>query len=427
MNELIALAGKDLKLLVRDRVGFFFTFFFPLIYCIFFGTIFASQSRGSGKLRVLVVDEDRTDGSQRFIESLRESGEFDIELDERDSATDRVRRGDRTAFIALPKGFGEARERMFWGDPVTLQTGIDPSRQAEAGMIQGVLAATVFRGMQDLFSNPQSMIDRSRKWTADLRDSPNVAPETRRVLEGFFTQLESFMRAIPKDIEGPSGSARPSWEPFRIESVPIVRKRIGPKNPYEVSFPQGIIWGVMGCAAGFGISLVTERTRGTLIRLRISPVSRAQILGGKALACFATAMTLQVLLIGLGALVFRIRPWSPGLLTLAFLCVSVAFVGIMMLLSVLGKTEQAAGGIGWGVLVLMAMIGGGMIPQFFMPSWLQQISVVSPIRWAIQAMDGAIWRQYSIAEMAVPCGVLLGIGALCFLLGVRAFRWTEDG
>jgi ABC-2 type transport system permease protein len=427
MNQLIALAGKDLKLLLRDRIGFFFTFFFPMIYCIFFGTIFASQGRGSGKLRVLVVDEDRTDGSQRFIDTLGKSGEFDIEIDERESAADRVRRGDRTAFIALPKGFGEARERMFWGDPVTIQTGIDPSRQAEAGMIQGVLAATVFRGMQDLFSNPELMIERSQAWTAELRNSPNLDPGTRRVLEGFFTQLESFMKAIPKDTDGPTGIANASWEPFRIESVPIVRKRIGPKNPYEVSFPQGIIWGVMGCAAGFGISLVTERTRGTLIRLRISPVSRAQILGGKALACFATAMTLQIVLIGLGVLVFRIRPWSPGLLAVALLCVSAAFVGIMMLLSVLGKTEQAAGGIGWGVLVIMAMIGGGMIPQMFMPAWLQQISVVSPIRWAIQAMDGAIWRQYSVTEMAVPCAVLLGFGAVCFGLGVRAFRWTDSG
>ena len=32
MNAILALAIKDLRLLFRDKVGFFFTFFFPLLY-----------------------------------------------------------------------------------------------------------------------------------------------------------------------------------------------------------------------------------------------------------------------------------------------------------------------------------------------------------------------------------------------------------
>lgn len=41
MRKVLALAGKDLRLLIRDRAGFFFVFFFPLLYAIFFGFIFS--------------------------------------------------------------------------------------------------------------------------------------------------------------------------------------------------------------------------------------------------------------------------------------------------------------------------------------------------------------------------------------------------
>jgi ABC-2 type transport system permease protein len=73
----------------------------------------------------------------------------------------------------------------------------------------------------------------------------------------------------------------------------------------------------------------------------------------------------------------------------------------------------------------MAMIGGGMVPLFLMPPWLQTVSHLSPVKWAILTMEGAIWWGFSLTEMAVPCGILLAVGGGCFAIGVAAFRWTE--
>mgnify|MGYP006150194429 CR=1 FL=1 len=47
-----------------------------------------------------------------------------------------------------------------------------------------------------------------------------------------------------------------------------------------------------------GQILVFERTHGTLVRLRMAPLTRAQILGGKALACFVSIMLVEVILLG---------------------------------------------------------------------------------------------------------------------------------
>ncbi|KAA0221294.1 ABC transporter permease, partial [bacterium] len=49
----------------------------------------------------------------------------------------------------------------------------------------------------------------------------------------------------------------------------------------------------------------------------------------------------------------------------------------------------------------------------------QSVSNVSPIKWGILALEGAIWRGFSPAEMATPCLILIGVGVACFALGVR--------
>ena len=183
----------------------------------------------------------------------------------------------------------------------------------------------------------------------------------------------------------------------------------------------------MGCAAGFAISLVDERTKGTLVRLRIAPIGRMHILAGKALACGLTTIAAPTVLLLLAVVAFGVRPDSWPLLGVAVVCVALCFVGIMMLLSVLGKTERSAAGIGWAVLIVIAMIGGGTIPLAFMPPWMQPLSHLSPVKWSILAMEGAIWRNFSAAELALPCGILVAVGLLCFTIGTRAFRWSEEG
>ncbi len=179
---------------------------------------------------------------------------------------------------------------------------------------------------------------------------------------------------------------------------------------------------MIGCAFGFAISLVIERTHGTLTRLQMSPVSRTQVLAGKALACFLAIVIVQVLLFGIARLAFGVRPGSLPLLIAAGVSLGIAFVGIMMVISVLGKTEQAVGGLAWAILLPMSMLGGGMIPLFAMPAWMQGVSNYSPVKWGILALEGAIWRGFSPADMLLPCGILVMVGLVGFTVGARVFR-----
>ena len=79
------------------------------------------------------------------------------------------------------------------------------------------------------------------------------------------------------------------------------------------------------------------------------------------------------------------------------------------------------------LLIVMAMIGGGMIPLMFIQKigFLAALSNLSPVKWSILAIEGAVWRGFSPQQMMFPCVVLLGIGVTSFLIGALLFKRFE--
>ena len=186
--------------MLRDRAGFFFTFFFPLIMALFFGVMFFGEGGGSGnaKLRIVVVDEDRTAGSAAFVERLRAASDLDVlPAATREEAFDMVRRNaeDRTAYVVLPPGFGAAREQVFSGRSTTILLGVDPSRQgggrhargsADAVRVRADARRDVGSGAHARANAPIARVARRRQHDAlgDARAPPHVPRQRRRVLRG---------------------------------------------------------------------------------------------------------------------------------------------------------------------------------------------------------------------------------------------------
>ena len=414
MSAVLALAAKDLRLLTRHRGDFFFVVGWPILLAVLFGVIFAAPPEGRSPLPIAVADEDGTDGSRAFVARLSKAGGVDVAGVSRAEAEALVRQGKRVAWVALAPGFGEAAANPLAGQPPTVQMGIDPSRKPEAAMLEGLLAREAAAGLSERLSDREA----SRRMVADalsrLRYAPPWSPERKRN-ERFLAELDQWLAAAPAE-----GGVK--LQPLVVEAHAVAQERRGPRRSFEFTFPQGMLWGLIACAANFAISLVKERSSGTMGRLLTAPITRRQILLGKALGCLTAMIAVEALLVAIGVLGFGVRPTSWPLLAAAALAAAVAFTGIMMALSVLGGTEQSASGAAWATLLVLAMLGGGMVPLFVMPSWMATASGVSPAKWAILAFEGALWRGLSPAEMALPLGLLLAIGAGGFALGSRLFR-----
>lgn len=436
MGRIFSMAVKDLRLLIRDKFGLFWVTAFPLLFAIFFGTIFSGTGGGSRSMRIAIVDEDQSSYAEDFIGQLNASPSLRLVPMTRDSAVSEVRRGKLVAYVALLPEFGEMRGMMFGGIPI-LEIGIDPSRQAESGFLQGQLAKVAFGNMQKTYSNPQKVGEELLQLSKYVGQwggfSADQQSHTKRLLEdmsGVLGSVDSNAWKTPattSDSTAETDSSKSeSVTGLPIKTVSVIDDRVGPRSAFEIYFPTAIMWGLLGCAATFGASLVRERQTGTLLRLRLAPLTRAHILAGKGLACFLACLSVSVLLLIIGYYIFGVRIISLFHIAMGVLATALCFVGIMMGISVLGKTEEAVAGAGWGILLVLSMIGGAMVPAMFMPNWIKTISYISPVRWGLMAIEGAIWRDYTFSEMLFPVGILLAFGAACFIVGVIVFSRRDS-
>ncbi len=440
MNRILKMAMKDLKLLLRDKMGAFFIIGFPILMGLFFGLIMGdmgSTGGGGSQMRICIVDQDNSSLSQKFIESFQQNESVELkEMADLETARESVRKGQRVAMLVLTEGFGETAG-VFWGEAPTIQIGADPSRAAESAMLQGFVMEAIGSLAGSRFQDQDLMNDFLEKSRQDLEDNESISVANRLLMKTFLGSVEGMVESIDAlQTESDESSAAPGGEEgfqfANIEAIDVTRT-IDPKSQrgqvmkmksrWDVSFPQAMMWGVLACCAGFAISIAQERTQGTLTRLQVAPVSKFEIISGKALACFISVIAVIALMTVLG-IQLGMRPKNFPLLILAAVCVSFCFVGIMMVMSVLGKTEQSVNGAGWAINMVMAMLGGCMIPVMFMPQFMQSLSVVSPIRWAILSIEGAIWRDFSFTEMLLPCGILLAIGASGVAVGVQVLKRT---
>jgi ABC-2 type transport system permease protein len=423
MSVVLVLALKDLRQLIRNRMGAFWIFVFPVVMALFFGAIFGgSQSGAAKRLSLAVVDEDGSEASQALVKRLRDSDALSVEALDRAKARESVRLGKRSAYLVIPKGFGDSMPLFGRGSP-TLELGIDPTRKAEGGYLQGLLIQASFEGLRDQFMDPAKMRPHVAESLAEIERVDAGLPDgQQKVLATFLKGLDSFLGEVdPKGFQ----EHGPAMDPVKIKMIPITEKRAAPRSAYEISFPQAILWALIACSTSFALAMVRERMWGTFLRLRAAPLSRRQILQGKGLACFLADITVILFLLILGRLACGVRLDHPALLALAIPCSAACFVGIMVFVSVLGKTDQTVSGAGWGILMIFSMLGGGMVPLFVMPGWMRTLSDISPVKWSIVALEGAIWRDFSLSEMMLPCAVLLAFGTIFAVVGLLRFIRME--
>jgi len=444
MNAIIAIAVKDLTLVLRDRTAAFFIFVFPLFVALFFGVIFSGAGRaGSGRMPVAVVNESTGARGAALVAQLAADASITATIvPSREEGERGVRRGRFVACVIVPASFDAGMLSLFAGGGLTIELVTDPSRRAEAGLLEGKLNELAFLQLSSMFEDAQAMSQMTTLGRTALLAS-GMDDEQRLALGGVFTGLDRFTAArarseaaarAPSEADAAPGSGaadgaddQPAWRPLRVNVSTVLDERKNPRTSYEISFGQGVVWGLMSCVTGFGASLAEERSRGTLLRLRTAPIRRRQVLLGKALAAFTACMLVQGMLIALGQLPFfgvQISSW-PLALT-ATVITGIGFSGLMMLLAGLTRTEGGAQGLGRAAVLVLAMIGGGTIPLFFMPPWLQAISSISPFSWATTAIDGYTWRAFTLTEMAPALGVLLAVGVIGFVVGTLCMRWQEE-
>lgn len=425
MHPIVAIALKDLRLLARDRVSAFFTFGFPLVVALFFGFIFGGAGGGGGDDALEVAVWAEGAGARDFANALDADDSIKVEsVATIEEGRELVRKGKALACLELGASF----------DPGGILSGgleikgvVDPKRKAESGLLAGKLNQIAFMQMSKTFNDPKAMremMSSNRKRIMASDASPALKGAFGLLFSSVDSLSENFAAENAKKSDAPAGSnTQTAWTPVRLDLAEMAVTRQGPPNAFTLSFPQGVVWGLMGCVMAFATSFIRERVAGTLSRLSAAPISPGVVLAGKALACFLTCVCVQALMLVVASVPpFNVRVAEPGMMAASIVASSLGFTGLMAFIAGLSRSEGAAEGIARAVLIVLALIGGGSIPLMFLPPVVRTLSGISPFKWVTQAWEGALWRGLGLADMALPLAVLLAVGVIGYFAGAAVMR-----
>lgn len=369
MKTAWAIASNEWRLLTRDWVALALTLLMPFAYAGFFGVLYDAIGKEIYQMRIdiAVVDLAHNDASAKLIQEMSKTKELSIELMPQSQADEAVKRGDLAALVEIPEDFELSLATLTRPDAEPLSVRHSAARKVEGRVLNSILWRLVVEAVQD-------------------------AAGSGGLIPGMHVKLHS---------------------PVALK--PVTEEHRRPPNAIDVSFPQGMIWGVLSCAAAFGAGIATERSRGTLTRIFLTPISRGTYLAGKALACGVTIVILCGLMLA-GGMFAGITPHSYPELLAAVGATAIGFTGVMMLLATV-LSGASASGSAWAVMMVLGVLGGGLIPSFLMPPWLEKASYASPVRWTLLLFEGPLWRFYTWEDMALPLAVVCGLGVVCFGLG----------
>ncbi len=192
---------------------------------------------------------------------------------------------------------------------------------------------------------------------------------------------------------------------------------------YQILVPSYTVMFTFFLVLNVGWVFVAERQQGTLKRLRTAPITRTDLLLGKLIPYFLLSLGQGAFLLVAGKLIFGMR-WGPDewplwyqtlwILPVVF-TTSLAAMGLAMLVAAVARTEAQVALYGAVPVLIMALIGGCVLPRDLMPEQTQSMTLLTPHGWALSA-----YRELLTADPTyVPnidivvraCLVLTGFGA----------------
>ncbi|WP_030163761.1 ABC transporter permease [Spirillospora albida] len=196
---------------------------------------------------------------------------------------------------------------------------------------------------------------------------------------------------------------------------PVLFDRIGPM--LLGLFPFLIMFVVTSVAT------LRERTGGTLERLMSMPTGRLDLLLGYSLA-FGLLTLVQVGVVLVIALTWLDLDLSGSLASLVVVAVLDALLGMALglLASAFARTEFQAVQFMPAFVLPQLLLCGLIIPRERMASWLEAVSDVLPLTYAVDGMREIAANPDVTGRLLLDVAVIAGFVAVALLLGAATLR-----
>ena len=427
MTPFLALLRKDFQVFFNDRRAVIMSFVAPILIGSFFGYVFGGSTNPSdpGKTTVLIVDQENGTVSRDITARLKAEKSIDAKSATLEDARALVRKGSAPVAIVIPADFGASATQSFFraGNKPTVTLLTDPSHQAEAAMIEGMLTGHIMQAVSKEAFSGQTGKSTALEGLKALEGDTTLPAEQKNALRSILQGVSKYDGQIPGNGGGGGGLSIP----FTTAREQLTAQAGIPYNSYAHSFGGMAIQFILFMGIDVGIGLLLQRQRGLWKRFRAAPLSKLELLGSRAVSAMLIAVIILAVVFAFARVVFNVRIEGS---IVGFTAVCAAF-GLMtatygLLIAALAKTAEAARGLSVLGTLIMVMLSGAWVPSFLFPGWLQNMTKLVPARWAMDGLDAMTWRGLPGSEAVMPVAVLLGFSLLFGVIAVARFQWEEQ-
>lgn len=392
MRRIFAMAGLNFVQIFRDRSELVSIIGLPLLLTWVFGAAFGAGA-GGVPMSVPVADLDHSVYSERIVTAIDEAKGSDARAVSEQSARQLVADGQAPVAVVVPAGFGK---RIEDDETARIYVMRDPGSANAQVIVQIVDGAAT-------------------------RIAANA--EAARVAAGALGGTESFVELFTyaDDLWSPDPPVGVESRVVAANTARANELEAPPNTQYSLGFT---VFFVMMVALGSAGGVLEEREIGTLRRLMVAPVRRAEILAGKTLGVALVASFEASMLVGFGALVFGV-PWGDDPLPVALLLLSLvlAATGLGVMLSALVRTRNQMSALTPILSTALAMIGGCYWPLEITSPFMQKLALATPTGWAMVGLKDVVARGMGLEAVVLPVAVLLGFAAVTLAIGTARLKF----
>jgi ABC-2 type transport system permease protein len=217
----------------------------------------------------------------------------------------------------------------------------------------------------------------------------------------------------------------------------VFKDELAPGVSFTQYFAAGMIASGIALSSfqSMAIGIAVERDDGTLKRLRGTPMPPLAYFLGKIGLVLVTSLVQFGVLLAISALLFGLKPPASGALWVRFAWLFLLGIAAGTVLGIayssIPRSSRSAGAVVSPVVIVLQFISGIFFIYSQLPSWMQHVGALFPLKWIAQGMrsvflpDSFAAQEVGGWQLPHAALVLTAWTVVGLLLCIRIFRWTR--
>jgi ABC-2 type transport system permease protein len=401
---------KDIRILTRDKLGLVFMFVMPIVLAVVITAVQNStfEMLNTNTVPMLICNRDTGEAGRQMQTAIEKVGMFSLKQ-VTPNVTDkeisnRMHAKDAVIAIIIPADFTQKlKEKADVIAKKALQNfGMQTNKTVttiDSGQVQPIT----------LLYHPVLQESFRHSIQGALKSALQVV-QNKEVLKSIYFAMNE--TTLPDSLEKDLMNSQ-----VGIVEIPVSRD--GSRNIPNASqhnVPAWTVFAMFFIVISLGGSVVREKLNGSFVRLKTLPTNYLVALISKQLSYLFITFIQALVVFSMGIWLFpsmglpklNLPADIIGVVIVTLICGWCA-VSYAIMIGVFAKTQEQANGIGAVSIVLMAAVGGLLVPSFAMPESFQFVMKLSPLHWCLEAYYGLFLEGGKLKDVIINIIPLLGI------------------